>query len=996
MVQTMDAQNHITNYQYDAFDDLIKLTDSKGNVSTIKYDNMGHKMSMHDVDRGDNSYFYDALGEILSQTDAKKQTTTYQYDLLNRMITRTDPSGVMSSWQYDNGPHAIGKLVSVNGVSNAIRTVIGKTANGKNIIKQSITAPNSAQRLHATEDNMISYSKIYSYDNLSRPSTITTTLNGQSYTQSISYDTTTGKVATVTYPSKVSILSHYDAAGYLTELTDATTGQLYSQINNMDADGHVISETHSNGLITNYTYDPKSEFLLTIETIPTQALALQQSIFSNDNKDKASQWKLQIASTAKNALLLQKAKQANNSLSNSSATDIQNIQYQYDLLGNVTDKNDAVLNVKDHYDYDNLNRIKDDQTTDQIHNQSSTLNYVYDELGNITNKSDVGQYNYGENAGPHAVTSIAGLENDSFTYDAIGDQTQAIIKNQNATLTRNISYTSFDVPKEITQTNGDFGSKSGTTMGVVDFYYDANHARFMRQDVVTKNAATTKVTTFYLDNYEVETTIDNTGVHNTYRTFIGDTVLMTQDQGPTQRYDILKDNIGSTSVITDQNGNVVQRFHYDPFGVQTLIQGTLKRSAITRYGFTGQEEVNTGGINLIHMNGRMYDPHLGRFLSADPTIQEPSNAQSLNRYSYGLNDPLAFTDPTGFSFFSRLWDGIKDLVHDVFHVASAIFSNPVVDEVLEIAAVAVATWAAAAPNVLISQALGYFAEAAAFDGVVTYAQTGNIGIGLRSAAMTFLSECVWAGTGAELKKAGANWAESTLTHGVVGGGLGEVEGGSFKDGFLTASVTQALSGPISRIGPNQQGWAPMMERGLASGIVGGTVAAETGGNFENAMLTSAISEMCNDDLDRNGPNALGASIIHGLISGVTWMGQNIFIPLDQNLRILSSHITVDTEGEYTKAGVGVGGEITRTRSGLDTFIQTPEESTEHGWSRGIGVSYETGSAEEAGYVSKSYVNVTFLSVSTTTLNGETSYGIGIHSFSFGYGTVNGYQIHHEL
>jgi RHS repeat-associated protein len=47
------------------------------------------------------------------------------------------------------------------------------------------------------------------------------------------------------------------------------------------------------------------------------------------------------------------------------------------------------------------------------------------------------------------------------------------------------------------------------------------------------------------------------------------------------------------------------------------------------------------------MNGRVYDPQIGRFLSADPYIQSPYNTQSYNRYSYTINNPLKYTDPTG-------------------------------------------------------------------------------------------------------------------------------------------------------------------------------------------------------------------------------------------------------------------------------------------------------------------------------------------------------------
>ncbi|MDZ4260958.1 MAG: RHS repeat-associated core domain-containing protein [Pseudomonadota bacterium] len=66
----------------------------------------------------------------------------------------------------------------------------------------------------------------------------------------------------------------------------------------------------------------------------------------------------------------------------------------------------------------------------------------------------------------------------------------------------------------------------------------------------------------------------------------------------------------------------------------------------TAKGFTDHEHLDS--VGLIHMNGRVYDPELGRFMSADPFVQAPYNSQSYNRYSYVFNSPLSFTDPSGY------------------------------------------------------------------------------------------------------------------------------------------------------------------------------------------------------------------------------------------------------------------------------------------------------------------------------------------------------------
>lgn len=72
----------------------------------------------------------------------------------------------------------------------------------------------------------------------------------------------------------------------------------------------------------------------------------------------------------------------------------------------------------------------------------------------------------------------------------------------------------------------------------------------------------------------------------------------------------------------------------------------------TRRGYTSHEMLDN--IGLIHMNGRVYDPLIGRFLSADPSVKDVTVSQSLNRYGYVRNDPLSMSDPTGFTESSTL------------------------------------------------------------------------------------------------------------------------------------------------------------------------------------------------------------------------------------------------------------------------------------------------------------------------------------------------------
>jgi RHS repeat-associated protein len=107
--------------------------------------------------------------------------------------------------------------------------------------------------------------------------------------------------------------------------------------------------------------------------------------------------------------------------------------------------------------------------------------------------------------------------------------------------------------------------------------------------------------------------------------------------------------LGSTSTLTDQSGNVTERIFYDPWGKRRNANGTDDAScsivsASTR-GFTGQEHIDS--LCAINFNARIYDPVIGRFMSADSVVPNALDGQAYNRYSYVENGPLSAIDPTG-------------------------------------------------------------------------------------------------------------------------------------------------------------------------------------------------------------------------------------------------------------------------------------------------------------------------------------------------------------
>ena len=111
---------------------------------------------------------------------------------------------------------------------------------------------------------------------------------------------------------------------------------------------------------------------------------------------------------------------------------------------------------------------------------------------------------------------------------------------------------------------------------------------------------------------------------------------------------VLRTGLGSTAITTNGSGSRTAELRYKAWGETRYTYGTTP----TAYKFTGQRLDDSTG--LYYYGARYYDPVLGRFISADTLVPEPGNPQALNRYAYGLNNPLKYTDPTGHWFESAL------------------------------------------------------------------------------------------------------------------------------------------------------------------------------------------------------------------------------------------------------------------------------------------------------------------------------------------------------
>jgi RHS repeat-associated protein len=142
---------------------------------------------------------------------------------------------------------------------------------------------------------------------------------------------------------------------------------------------------------------------------------------------------------------------------------------------------------------------------------------------------------------------------------------------------------------------------------------------------------------------------------------VNDEVVAKKNPDSTIHY-IHTDHLGSTSVITNQSGQVVEKTTYEPYG-EVKTGGTK-----SKFDYTGQEKDLETGLN--YYDARYYDPHIHRFTQQDSIIQDVYDPQSLNRYSYVRNNPLRYTDPTG-----HFWGAALNIAKALFRPAVSLVAK---------------------------------------------------------------------------------------------------------------------------------------------------------------------------------------------------------------------------------------------------------------------------------------------------------------------------------
>jgi RHS repeat-associated protein len=296
--------------------------------------------------------------------------------------------------------------------------------------------------------------------------------------------------------------------------------------------------------------------------------------------------------------------------------------------------------------------------------QSAPAGSIAASFGPATGSGSYYSYAYGGTAfpNPDAVTAIGvGGATTTYTYDNNGNLTRV---SSSATTT---NYT-YDYLNRMTA--------AGINNATTTFGYDANGQRISMTVGTTSTTTTLYPTQFY--SIASSTRSGKSYATTTEFIYAGSELLATVERylvngsatgTPQTRY-IHPDHLGSTNIVTNASGTVVQTLDYYPYGSTRVNSG----SDISARKYIGQ--FYDAASNLSYLNARYYDPVRGQFLTEDPIFwsanQTLSDPQSLNAYSYANDNPINLSDPNG---QAALYSGLISLLQSLVASLQSLISS---------------------------------------------------------------------------------------------------------------------------------------------------------------------------------------------------------------------------------------------------------------------------------------------------------------------------------
>ena len=854
---------------------------SGGGTTTILTDQWDNRLSINDPNAGTITSTYTKLNELKTQKDANGNVTTYQYDTIGRVKQK--------------------QFTAPDNTTQIIDYSYDSATKGKGKLYQ------------IKVDGVVT--ETFSYDTYSRLYQHTKKIDNTSYTQTHTYDKN-GQLRTLTYPDGFSIKYSYLSNGKLKEIrrNNADTTLIY-KVNTRNKYNQITGCEYGTEVKTYRTYN--SFGLLTrIQTGKKVIIELP------DEEPEEPYKSIPIGSeTVKYTV----------------DSSILNYRYAYDTKGLMISRSESVMNRLETYQYDTLDRLRT-VTAGMIGQTGTTQTFTYYDNGNIKNNSKVGEYSYGGSRfpaippKPHAVIKIEPINNS------------VISANQ-----CDVSYNYFNQPTKITE-------NTSATLGYrLDLFYNANQQRNKAVRYINKNNNYVLENTRYYVNKRYEKEIDETNGTRHYHYIYGDdgvVALHIAFPSTDSMYYIHTDHLGSYCAITNTAKQTVQHNYFDPWGNTILLfrglppdppqEAPSLNFTLTSRGFTGHEHYPY--FKIINMNGRLYDPVIGRFFSPDKYVMNSSFTQDFNRYTYARNNPLKYTDPTGdFWWIPLVAIGVSAVVAATSYTISVAaspggfqnwswdnfgFSMMMgVGQGLITSGIGGAFGAVGSLGVLGE--IGRAGAHAIVGGMFSEATGGNFWTG---AATSFASSLVGSAT------AGLPWYAQIGTSTITGGVTSKLTGGTFwqgaVNGFMVSALNHAMHDIPEEIAKRKGYLKEQNDRGnLSENVKKGTFMTSLGTNMVKGSADLSVKEIANIASEAEMSEMLGkistkAKIIGriGVAASIGFDAYNVYDnPSAENWAKLGVNLFIQGSNLLNLAvpglgtGVSIGLEIIEANGGFDWF-----------------------------------------------------------------------------
>jgi|GEM_PF-663947 len=658
LISTTDAEGYKTSNTYDVAGNVKTKDDGRANITYYGYDEFGRltevSITVDDVLQT-TSYVYDLNGNMTSQNDGENKTI-YNYNVANKLKERyvdgqtdsenyfyyadgnifqkEDKKGIITTYTYYADGNLESQTVGESGTEGFVKTDYQYDDNSNQTIGKETSYNNGALTTVVTERE---------YDELNRVKVKS------------EYNSNTSEENRVVNKFKYDIVPE-DLPG-ITDSLEGTTGER-----------SIISKNGVEMSNTLKVFDKAGRLKYVVANDQTTTYDYYDNgnrksvIYPGGLKEEYEYYKNNLLMTLKNYKMVDGVQE-----------EIDNYHYTYDAAHNQDTKTEIVNGIdkgKTTFIYDELNRLKS-----VLEPSGKLTEYGYDAAGN--RKKEIvsingatkaeSTYIYNEMNWLKTVTKVEYNEGNeeatitTFDYDKNGNQTGVSVNGVGT-----VTY-GYDNLNRLTKT-----LKDGKEY---NYLFNADGLRI-------KKSGEEGTTVYLYESSKVVMELDADGnmlAKNVY----GTNLLTRTIDGETLYY--MYNGHADVTALIDTEGNIVGSYYYDVWGNIVESSGEMKdKNSILYAGYQYDSE-----SDLYYLNARMYDPKVARFLQEDTYLGDTSDTLSLNLYTYCVNNPLVYWDPTGHYYVQDLWiDDMKKAIEDAevrkmmfgedigFENARSYLSNP--------------------------------------------------------------------------------------------------------------------------------------------------------------------------------------------------------------------------------------------------------------------------------------------------------------------------------